>query len=524
LNPTLLSIIALARSGSLDHAWRLFREAGFDTVDNDPAILAVHGRLLKDEALRAQGVERRRYYLEAAKAYARAGEISGQTYPLINAATLSLLAGKRQQSEMLAHQVLDRREGAEQETPYWRAATKAEAMLLLGDARKAKDALSAAIARAPKAYEDHASTLRQFGLILEEQHKDDDWLDSCRPPRCLHFAGHMSVDGAVIARRIRKLIEEENIGFGYGALAAGADILIAEALLEAGAELHLILPARRAVFREASVAQYGAGWAKKYDRILKSADSVRAVGPGRDPLSPLAIQLAAEVAMGRAVMQADLLMTEAVQLLVLNRDGLSKRPKTGSAWIAANWKKTGRPQHILTAPHAKASKRVPLDESPGCVAALLRLDLGAADPDRLANDILPWLARALAAGPMPLVPPRWTGESVLVAFEEATAAARSALAAIAVLEEPTDMRIACHYAIVQRAKDPFGGGLYLSGQPIALLGQISQSAPAGAIHLTEDFAAALHADSAKHQPRTEYVGELPGETPDDPVRLFSLKP
>jgi hypothetical protein len=523
LNPLLLSIIAHARSGSLDHAWRLFQEGQFDRVDDDPAVLSVHGRLLKDSALRASGVERRRYYLEAAKAYARAGEISGQTYPLINAATLSLLAGKRQQSETIARQVLERRDGGEQETPYWRAATKAEAMLLLGDARKAKAALSAAIARAPKAYEDHASTLRQFGLILEEQHQDDDWLDSCRPPRCLHFAGAMSVDGAVIARRIRKLIDEENIGFGYGALAAGADIMIAEALLEAGAELHLVLPAPRAVFREASVARFGAGWAKKFDRILKAADSVRSVGTGRDPLSPLAVQLAAEVAMGRAVMQADLLMTEAVQLLVLNRDGLSRR-KTSSGWIAANWKKTNRPQHILTAPHAKASKRVQLETSSGCVAALLRLDLSAADPDRLTNDILPWLARALAAGSVPLAPPRWTGEAVLVGFEEATAAARSALAAIAVLEEPTDMRIACHYAIVQRAKDPFGGGVYLSGQPIALLSQIARSAPAGAIHLTEDFAAALHADSARNQPRTEYVGELPGETPDDPVRLFSLKP
>ena len=91
-HPSLLSIIAYARSGALDHACRLFLEGGFELVDDDPAVLSVRGRLLKDRALAAEGAERRRLYLEAAGAYARAGEIGGATYPLINAATLSLLA------------------------------------------------------------------------------------------------------------------------------------------------------------------------------------------------------------------------------------------------------------------------------------------------------------------------------------------------------------------------------------------------------------------------------------------------
>jgi hypothetical protein len=36
MNPSLLSIIAHARSGSLDRAWRMFEEAGFERVDDDP--------------------------------------------------------------------------------------------------------------------------------------------------------------------------------------------------------------------------------------------------------------------------------------------------------------------------------------------------------------------------------------------------------------------------------------------------------------------------------------------------------
>ena len=259
-SPTLLSIIAHARSGALGHARRLFREAGFDRVDNDSAVLCVRGRLLKDRARSASGMERKRFCLEAAAAYARAAKIGGETYPLINAATLSLLAGQKEQARKLARQILARCEdgAAESETPYWRMATLAEAHLLLGNVARARTDFGKAISLAPRAFEDHASTLKQFGLILDELGEDKGWLDPLRPPRSLHFAGHMALPQAsrTLARQIRMAIGEERIGFGYGALAAGADILIAEALLDAGAELHLILPAEMSAFRDASVARH----------------------------------------------------------------------------------------------------------------------------------------------------------------------------------------------------------------------------------------------------------------------------
>ena len=100
--PPLLSIIAHARAGALEHAWRMFRAAGLDSVSTDSAVLTLHGRLLKGRALAATGAEQRRLYLSAARTYARAGEINGLLYPLINAATLSLLAGKPVQAQALA--------------------------------------------------------------------------------------------------------------------------------------------------------------------------------------------------------------------------------------------------------------------------------------------------------------------------------------------------------------------------------------------------------------------------------------
>ena len=62
--------------------------------------MALHGRLLKDSGRAASGDTRRAFYRDAADAYARAGGLTEQTYPLINAATLSLLAGERDRSRV----------------------------------------------------------------------------------------------------------------------------------------------------------------------------------------------------------------------------------------------------------------------------------------------------------------------------------------------------------------------------------------------------------------------------------------
>ena len=532
----LLAIVAHARSGALEHAWRLFREAGLEQVEDDPAVLSVRGRLLKDRALAAPaGAERRRFYLEAADAYGRAAVIGGATYPLINAATLWRLGGHADQSRALAGQVLELAERGEDEpeTPYYRAATRAEALLLLGRVAEARDAFAHAIALQPRAWEDHASTLRQFALILDALGEDKAWLDPHRPPRALHFAGHMSLapgDGA-IAGRVRALIAEEGVGFGYGALAAGADIVIAEALLEAGAELHLVLPAPQAAFREGSVAGFGVDWTARFDAVIARAETVRSVGCPAEGPCPLNIRLAGEVAMGEAVMQAEVLTAEAVQLLILDGD----EPTDGaSGWIRAMWAGTGRRQHIVAAPRtrrrpAARAAAVP-GPAPASLAAMLVVDVGgldgagAAHAEQLAAERLPALAAAVAGGPAPKVPPRLADETVLLAYETCADAAAAALSITAALGEAGGARVAGHYGIVRTLADPFSGAPVAVGWSARLPARILASAPPGAIHLSGDFAAALHGETPPGGARTEYVGDMPTDEVEEPIRLFSLKP
>src|SRR6185436_11192482 len=97
-----------ARAGALDHAWAQFAAAGYDARGDDPAALTVKGRLLKDHALRASDeAARRRFYLQSAECYRASAALQPATYPLINAATLSLLSGDRAQAEEIAREVLE---------------------------------------------------------------------------------------------------------------------------------------------------------------------------------------------------------------------------------------------------------------------------------------------------------------------------------------------------------------------------------------------------------------------------------
>jgi len=524
----LVSIIAHARSGALDRADRLFREAGLNEVADDAAVLSVKGRLLKDHALAAAGWKRKSLYREAAQAYARAAEIGGASYPLINAATLSMLAGQQRQAQMLARRILTRIDREVAETPYWRAATRAEAQLLLGRIEQAKASLREAIGLAPSAFEDHASTLRQLGLILDELDCSRAWLDSFRPPRSLHFAGHMAVSPArsALESEIRKIIEAERIGFGYGALAAGADIVIAEALLEGGAELHLVLPAATAAFRNVSVASLGGNWARRFDAIIERAHSVRVIGKQSGSFSALEITLAAEIAMGNAVMQAEFLMTEAVQLLILERKSGHLSAETASGASAKVWKKSGRRQYVLIAPRARTEGVPAARKRPAKwerLTALLRIELPGTSTDDLSAGVLSQVAEIFhSAGPQ-LVCPRWTGEAVTAAIENPAEAAQIALSVAANLRRFEHFRIAAHYGIARLADDPFSATRFAAGAAAAIPARILLSTPASAIHASEDFAAILCAGPAAGRPRVEYIGDLPAESGENSVRLFSLK-
>jgi len=328
----LTQILSLARAGNPARAWALFHSSGWDERGDDPKAFTLKGRLLKDQAKAADGAERARLYGLAADAYAAAAELERDSYPLINAAALALLGGKPERSAALAKETLalidsDPGQG---ENVYWRAATRAEALLLLGEVTEARAVLADGIAKLPHAWEDHAATLGQFDLILAEQGRDTAWLDRHRPPPGLYFSGIIGLDEVdpAIREDIDAIIQRERPGFGFGALAAGADILIAEALHRAGAELHITLPYPVDRFRELSVAPYGGSWGPRFDALVEAATRVEVLTELPDEAErslAIAVELADLVAMGQCVRNAAVLQSRPKALTITGRGDQPRR-------------------------------------------------------------------------------------------------------------------------------------------------------------------------------------------------------
>lgn len=514
-NPSLLvSILAHARAGAVDQAWGLFQASGLASSDA-PAVLTAKGRLLKDRAVStADKGGKRDLYRQAAGAYLRAAEQDRSAYPLINAASLSLLAGDGEAARHYAQGVLAAPD-EEHETPYYRGATRAEALLVLGHIDEARSALVEAIARAPEAWEDHASTLRQFGLLLGALGQDAAWLEPFRPPRTLHFAGHMTLapDDDATVTAVARVLVEARVGFGYGALAAGSDIVIAEALLAHGAELHVILPADVDVFRERSVAPHGEVWVSRFDAVLASADSLRVVAEGAGAIGALSIQLASEVAMGLAVMSAGAMMTRPLQLMVLDAAEAEQveAGASGLAWAA--WGAAERQQILISAPRDREPQADWPAEANRRLAATLMVRLEPGEGTEATLDAARDLEGALATGPALLSAPGWSGQAVSLVYAtvaDAALAAKSVLNALGVR-----VRIAGHYGVMLVTKSRLGEGLLVLGPETDLAPAILASTLPGAINVSFAFAAALHATTPGT--RTIEAGELAG------VPLYALK-
>lgn len=528
----LTSILASARSGALDHAWREFKAAGFGPEHPDPAVHTLYGRLLKDRALRARGADRQCLFAEAADAYARADKLAAAPYHLVNVATMRFLAGDQEEAARLAGEVILRLDSDTDiaDTPYFIEATRAEALLLRRDIDGASRALRHAMSLG-SAYEDHAVTLRQLKLICEASDLPCDWLDGFRPPASLHFAGHLGVAAkdaanADLVAEIDAVLDAHNVGFGYGALAAGSDILIAERLLARGAQLHVMLPMSQDAFRAASVAPWAENWAERFEACLAAATSVRAVSDIAGRYDPIANTLASELSMGAAALNARLLESRAVQLLIADDTEGDYGAGKETARDGATWHAAGRSQEIIRWPRQAATP--PAGEGsagqPGRrVAAVLFIGfagietIGDDDTEAFYTDIFLPLEAALKALPaQPFLATRQSAGYAL-AFDTPEEAAHAALALrdANLSHGAVTLRISGHYGIILQRD---GAAL---GKAAALPEWIDPITQPGAIYVTADFATALFGRVTSGF-RTEYAGEHLPVRGSTPVELYAL--
>ncbi len=356
-----LAVLALARSGATDRAEDQFLGLGLDRGAQRGAtgrlaedIDALFARIAKDRALSPRGEDRTSLATIAAERYQHAFERHGGSYPGINAATMWLVAGELTRARQLAGHAGELAAGDD----YWSVATRAEAALILHDVEAADALVKTAASTSDGAYAQRATTRRQLRLICQLVGADTAMLDALQNPPVVHYAGHRvtapeehgrfpASNEPDVATAIAARLDELQPAFAYGSLASGGDILIAEALLARGVELHVVLPFVVADFVEASVAEAGADWVDRFDRCLQAAATVSYAADGPHIGDDVPFQLCSAVAMGDALRQSRLLEAECTQLVVWDGD-VGAHGIAGTAADVRTWSTTGRSTVIIS--------------------------------------------------------------------------------------------------------------------------------------------------------------------------------
>jgi tetratricopeptide (TPR) repeat protein len=534
-NPELnyLEVLTLARLGDADRALALYDAYRLDEIGGvDP--LSLKARLLKDQAFEAATPAPDK--LEAALAlYAEVYRRTKSSYPAINAATLAKIAGRPRLAASLARRVAADVAGSGGGSSgaagggYFQLATLAEALAVLGDVDAAKAALEQAM-RAPDADVGARSTtvLQLRRLIAAEGpgHGLEPLLALIEPPRVAMFCGNIFVGGAELeadlSARMAQVIAREDVGFGYGALAAGSDILIAELLLAKGAEVHVVLPFAEADFLEQSVAPAGESWVARYHAVKARAASVTFASNMSYMAEMAQFAYGSKVSMGMARLRARQLHAEALQLVIVEARG----DRTLSGSDITSWRETGGRSEVVVAPPLKRPVMPPPPVTPAVergVYGLMFTDYPGFS--KLEERVLPlfWedvmvrAARSLEQHGEVIRSGNTWGDAIFAVFQNAPTAAQAALDLCDELKkvdckalgvrEGTAMRIALHYGPTYSGYDPVTRRTTYYGTEVSRAARIEPVTPSGAVYVTEPFAAVLEMDKT-HPFVCKYVGKI----------------
>lgn len=527
-NPDLnyLEVLTLARLGDTERALKLYDDYHLEEIGGvDP--LSLKARLLKDQAFDAPSPDPERL-LEAAKLYEAVHKRTNSTYPAINAATLARIAGRPRLARSLAKRVADDT-SASGATDYFSLATLAEALAVMGDVAGARAALEQAI-KAPDADVGARSTtvlqLRRLIAALGDDHGMEPLLELIEPPKVAMFCGNIFLSTpeleADLAGRMRAVIAREDVGFGYGALAAGADIMIAELLLEAGAEVHVVLPFAEADFLEQSVTPAGQDWVARYHAIRERAASITFASNMSYMGEMAQFAYGSKVSMGMARLRARQLNAEAVQLVIVEERG--ERTLSGSDVTA--WRDTGGRAEVVIAPKLTRPVMPPpppqIDVERGAYGLMFTDYPGFSKLDERVlplfwEDVMVRAARSLEQHGEVIRSGNTWGDAIFAVFQNAPTAAQAALDLCEELKkvdckalgvrEGTAMRIALHYGPTYSGYDPVTRRTTYYGTEVSRAARIEPVTPSGAVYVTEPFAAVLEMEK-NHPFDCDYVGKI----------------
>ncbi|MFU7527351.1 adenylate/guanylate cyclase domain-containing protein [Qipengyuania sp. ASV99] len=335
------------------------------------------------------------------------------------------------------------------------------------------------------------------------------------------FCGHMFNTGSeaevALAARIREQLEARDIAVGFGPLACGADILIAEALLERGAELNVVLPFAEADFIAESVLCGGEDWLARYKACRNAAKTVNFATPSDYVGDDNQFAYNTLYAMGLAVLRSQKRGCEAVQFAVVS-DNFASFSATGIAGTKADmrlWQQLGRetvtiaagpvPRNLTFPQRAKISGGTRRE-----IRSIIFADYKGFS--RIGERVLPDFMNIIMGrigkvlndfGDHVEFRNTW-GDAIYAVIDEPRTAAQIALK---LQEELSDippglipegaiagMRTGVHYGPIWVGTDRITGNRLWYGGEVNRTARIEPVTPVGGVYCTESFAAALLMD------------------------------
>ena len=573
-----LQILSLADCGAIEKAAAEYRRyfvrgaryehitTGSLTSPLDVDIACLGARIEKEFAHRRmhRGAGKRTYALAARRyesAFRRAFE---NPYPGVNAASLWILAGSNEKAKSIAKEVLERCTTMEAQLkspdaksesspidPYYLAASRAEAHLVLGEMRLVKETLEVAAKHCVHGRARMSRTRAQLDIVLKQLVEDGgveeepDLFKDFNVGMVIHYCGHIfSPDGSQgerVAGEIETILAEHKVALGFGALAAGSDIMVAEALLARGGELHVVLPFQSADFAECSVAPFGSEWEQRFHGCMDQASTIEVATEDGDMRDDILFEYGGRLAMGRAILRARRLATNVMQLAIF--DG---KPATGRAGTAAEVKYWGeniegkRPEHGKTrvvpfnreASFAKTPPARPaIKLGPGVgreFRCMVFGDLKGFSKLResqlhvFQTEVLGALGRVIKKFKKEhnsvIEESNTWGDAVYLVLNNASLAAECATQLQEATKEvewkdigfetPLQIRMAVHFGPIFTGIDPIRRQKNFFGTQVTRAARVEPITQPGEVYVTEAFAAQLYIEDPKESLVCEYEGRV----------------
>jgi class 3 adenylate cyclase len=550
--------LALARSGATERAnaaLEKLRQAG----QADEETLGMLARTYKDLASQTGSrAERKRFLHRAAEIYLQAYESTGGYWSGINAATMNLLIGETKRATELAirvrkqcHKSLSAGCGDE----YWLLAALGEAALILRDWTEGEKWYRRAAKRGAGRFGDLQSSRRNAHLILQYWKADTSEIDGyLSVPPVVVFSGHMidevhrvaprfpaSLEPAV-ARALRDKIDKLGPCFGFASAACGSDILFLEAMLDAGAEIHIVLPYNKEEFIRDSVDFLpDSNWRARFERLLRRAAQCVTASTQKLKLGTVSYEFGNELLLGLARTYSLRLGTTLIPLAVW--DGFSGDGPGGTASAVKKWRAVGYKPEIVNlatiSPNlnrrssARKTNRAnkaafsKTGESRGFTSRIVAiLFADAVGFSKLTEDQIPrfirhylgaiaQLSRKFREG---VIAKNTWGDGLYLIFSDVDLAGKFALDLADLvtsrrwteegLPSELSLRIALHAGPVYEFRDPITGDRTYGGSHVNRAARIEPITPSGQVYASEAFAA-LSAVRCADSFVCEYVGQIP---------------